>query len=150
MERTDSFRLHLAETREDVSSVLQRMKAEGIRHLPVVENGKLVGILSDRDLLLHAWSGRTHEFPEDLTVGDVMTKKVVTAPYGTPVAEICALMLSLKVDALPLTGPKGDLVGIVTSTDVMRLVAARDEELCRVRHSTDFMNQFRWDMPEII
>ncbi len=142
--------LHFAAPEENVRTVLDRMKRHGIRHLPVVEGNRLAGILSDRDLLLHAWSGHSHEFPDDLTVRDVMTRDVVTARYGTPLSEIAGMMLSRKVDSIPLLGPEETVVAIVTSTDLVRLIAERRGELSQLEHTPEFMNQFRWDMPEII
>ncbi len=142
--------LHFAAPEERVRTVLDRMKRHGIRHLPVVEGDRLAGILSDRDLLLHAWSGQMHSFPDDLTVRDIMTKDVVTARYGTPLADVARMMISRKVDSIPLLGPEGNVMAIVTSTDLIRLVSERHEELQRVEHSREFLEQFRWDMPEII
>lgn len=143
-------RVHLASPEESLRTALERMRRLEVRHLPVVTDGRLAGILSDRDLLLHAWSGQVHDYPDDLTVGDVMAKNVVTARFGTPMADLAKLMLANKVDALPLTDGSDSLVGIVTSTDVMRLVAERSEELASVEHTAEFMDQFRWDMPEIV
>lgn len=93
-----------------------------IRHLPVVEQGRLAGIVSDRDL---------RGAPPDLRIGDVMTRAVVTAAPETPVEEAALLLLSRKVGALPVVR-KGDLVGIFTETDALGALV----DLLRVRTGT--------------
>ena len=100
----------------------------GIRHLPVVDEGALVGIVSDRDLkramASPATSLETHELRyllEALTVDEIMTRAVITVGRTFPVEEAARLMVKEKVSALPVT-EMGRLVGIVTETDVLELL----------------------------
>jgi acetoin utilization protein AcuB len=103
------------------------MRERGIRHLPVVEDGRLVGIVSDRDLkramASPATSLEVHELTyllNRLEVGEIMTRTVITIGPMLPVEEAARLMVMEKVSALPVT--EGDrLVGIVTETDVLDL-----------------------------
>jgi acetoin utilization protein AcuB len=99
----------------------------GIRHLPVVENDALVGIVSDRDIKLTmaspATSLATHELRyllDTLTVEEIMTRAVITVGCAVPIEEAARLMVKEKVSALPVT-ERGRLVGIVTETDVLQL-----------------------------
>lgn len=82
----------------------------GVRHLPVVDKGKLVGIVSDRDLASAAAHGKT--------VGAVMTRKPVVVSPDTAVDEAARLMQTSKFSALPVMEGRR-LVGILTSADVL-------------------------------
>jgi acetoin utilization protein AcuB len=98
-----------------------------IRHLPVIEDGELVGIVSDRDLKRAMASSATaleaHELTyllNKLTVGEIMTGVVVTISPLAPVENAARLMVEERIGALPvLDGSR--LVGIVTETDVLQL-----------------------------
>lgn len=96
-----------------------------VRHLPVVENGKLLGILSDRDLLIRAQrtiSG-AFEFP-DLCAAEVMSFHPVTCSAHTSVTKLAALMLEHHIDSVPIVNDAMDLLGIVTSTDLLKVLVA--------------------------
>lgn len=107
--------------------LLRLLQQRGFRHLPVVEAGRLVGIVSDRDLkqaMVSAGStteGRERERLLDrLTAGEIMTGEVVTTGPTCGVEEAARVMATRKISALPVTD--GDrLVGIVTETDVLEL-----------------------------
>ena len=99
----------------------------GIRHLPVVDDDRLVGIVSDRDLKRAMASPATalesHELGyllDALTVDEIMTRAVVTVGRMFPIEEAARLMVTEKISALPVT-ERGKLVGIVTETDVLQL-----------------------------
>ena len=94
-----------------------------LRHLPVVAGQKLAGILSDRDLLLAIGRAKDGHFVyPKLTVGEVMSLAPVSAGPGTPVAELARAMVDAKIDAIPVVTAQGGLVGLVTSSDLMRLL----------------------------
>lgn len=100
-----------------------------IRHLPVLEDGRLVGILSDRDVLMFA-SVRNGmiEIPE-LPVAEVMTRSVVTCTPAVSVSAIGEKMLKGKIDSMPIVDDNGQLVGLVTSSDLIQLLIDREREL---------------------
>ncbi|MGI6638992.1 MAG: CBS domain-containing protein [Desulfobulbus sp.] len=96
-----------------------------IDHLLVVKNGKLVGVLSDRDLKQNWASPATtlsaHELAyllQKLTVDMIMVRTVVTATPDTTIERAAYIMQTHDISSLPVTA-NSDLVGIVTSTDVM-------------------------------
>lgn len=99
------------------------MKRLSVRHLPVVFSGKLVGIVSDRDLLLRALplEGGAVSFPP-IAVGQAMTPHPVSCPVTTPVSKLAALMLEHRIDSVPIVTARDDLVGLVTSTDLLELL----------------------------
>jgi acetoin utilization protein AcuB len=105
------------------------MCRERIRHLPVVHAGALVGMLSDRDVLLRGVRGRAGaiEVPGAILVGDAMTPlPVTTCAPSTDVSDLAQMMADRKIDAIPVV-KEGRLVGLVTSTDLILLLVQRDE-----------------------
>jgi acetoin utilization protein AcuB len=108
-------------------ALLRLLQRRGFRHLPVLDGGKLVGIISDRDLkqsMVSAASmtdGRERErLLDELTAGQIMARAVVTIGPMFGVDEAARVMATRKISALPVT--EGDrLVGIVTETDVLHL-----------------------------
>jgi len=91
----------------------------GIRHLPVVEEGRLVGIVTDRDIRL----ATSHLNPKGpcpgcTRVGEVMTREVVTAHPLDPVEEAARVMRERKIGCLPVLEDEA-LVGIVTGIDLL-------------------------------
>ena len=96
-------------------------------HLLVVEGRKLVGILSDRDILrvispfLHSLS----EKDRDLTilnkkVHQIMTRKLITVGKNTNIEEAARLLLEKNISCLPVTSPEGEIDGIVTWKDILK------------------------------
>jgi len=103
------------------------VQRRGIRHLLVVEDGDLVGIVSDRDLkrvmASPATSLERHELGyllSKLTLGEFMTRGVMTVGPRLPVEEAARVMMKERISALPVTH-EGRLVGMVTETDVLAL-----------------------------
>jgi acetoin utilization protein AcuB len=102
------------------------VRQRGIRHLPVVDGGRLVGIVTDRDIRQASPSPATslemhelHYLLEKVKVCDIMTAKVITVTPETPIEEAARLMLHHRIGSLPvLRGP--ELVGIITETDILR------------------------------
>lgn len=108
--------------RHAVNLVRQR----GIRHLPVVDGGRLVGIVTDRDIRRASPSPATslevhelHYLLEKLKVCDIMTAKVITVTPETPIEEAARLMLHHRIGSLPVLRGS-ELVGIITETDILR------------------------------
>jgi acetoin utilization protein AcuB len=101
-----------------VGVAARMMQKLRIRHLPVVEEGRLVGILSDRDLLKQ---------PSDSLCGEAMTAAPVTCLSNASVSQVAQLMLQHKIDSIPIVSYSGALTGLVTSTDLIALLVEQDQ-----------------------
>lgn len=114
-------------TKTTLPEAVRLLRERGIRHLPVVEDGELVGIVSDRDLKRAMASDATTlagsalaAVLDALAVRDIMTRAVIVAGPDFPVEEAAGMMVRKKISALPVM-EGGRLVGIVTETDILQL-----------------------------
>jgi acetoin utilization protein AcuB len=103
------------------------MKREGIRRTPVVKDGKLIGIVSDKDLMNASPSPATslsvweiNYLLTKVTVKDVMTKDVLTVKEDTPIEIAARIMADNKIGGLPVMR-EGTVVGIITETDLFKI-----------------------------
>jgi CBS domain-containing protein len=102
------------------------MKLGRIRHLPVVDEGRLVGIISQRDLFKASLTSAMgygekakREFIKLVVVKEVMVGDVITISTEASIEEAGRLMLEKKIGCLPVI-EDGDLVGLITETDILR------------------------------
>jgi acetoin utilization protein AcuB len=108
---------------------IDSMKSRRIRHLPVVDGGRLVGIVTDRDLRQvvfdPAIQGRLDQDVDvlDMAVRDVMTWAVITVGPASDLRQAARLMHEQKIGALPVV-EAGRVVGVLTERDVLRAFAA--------------------------
>lgn len=106
---------------DTAGEALRLCRERRIRHLPVVEGGRLVGIVSDRDLrqATPAFGDPDRASAlEEIRVGDVMATEVITAVPDDPIDQAANTMRERGINCLPVLEGE-DLVGIVTSSDVM-------------------------------
>jgi len=96
----------------------QTMQDKGIRHLPVIERNKLVGVVTDRDLRLATSALAPTPFPPGGKVSAVMCKAPFTADPSDPVEDAARTMREKKIGCLPIT-EDGRLVGIITGLDLL-------------------------------
>jgi len=100
---------------EDAYAIMQK---EHIRHLPVVEGHRVVGVVTDRDLRLATSRLAPSPFPPETCVREVMSQPVQTTHPLDPVESAARVMRELKIGCMPvLDGP--ELVGIVTGVDIL-------------------------------
>jgi CBS domain-containing protein len=100
----------------DFQKALALMQEKKLRRLPVVDDdGQLVGIVVERDLLVAAM----RYLQSRVEVGDIMTRNVVTVGPDTGLAEVARTMLERKIGGLPVL-EQGRLVGIITESDIFK------------------------------
>jgi CBS domain-containing protein len=111
------------------------MADKGIRRLPVVDGNKLVGIVTRGDVrgaepseatTLSIWE--LNYLLAKLKLSEIMTRKPVTVSPNATIGEGAQLMLDNKISGLPVVDGEGKLVGIITESDIFRLVAAAWQE----------------------
>jgi CBS domain-containing protein len=97
-----------------------------VRHLPVLDDGRLVGIVSHRDLLAASLTkaldfdpASRRSFLRSIEVAEVMTREVATIGPEATVADAARLMVRRKIGCLPVLDTAGKLVGLVTETDLI-------------------------------
>jgi acetoin utilization protein AcuB len=105
------------------------LKEHGIRRLPVLEKGKLVGVVTDRDLKRASPSDATsleaHELLyliANIKVREIMTRNPITVPYNYTIEEAAEILLQAKISGMPVTDKDGDVIGMITQTDLFKVL----------------------------
>ncbi len=109
---TNPFSLGPQNTLEDANNLMRRFKISGV---PVTVDGRLVGIITNRDL----------RFETDMNklIGDCMTKEnLVTAPVGTTLEQAQKILAERRIEKLPLIDKKGNLKGLITIKDIEKAI----------------------------
>lgn len=111
---------------QDATAILKQHR---IRILPVVRKGKLVGIITDRDLKRASASDATtlevHELLYllmKIKVKDIMTRNPISVPPDWTIEETAELLLSNKISGAPVVDEKNMVVGVITQTDLFRVL----------------------------
>jgi len=142
-------RLVTLSPKASVAEALTLCRERRIRHIPILEEGRLVGIVSDRDLRDASPALGDAErllALQEIRVGDVMTQEVSTADPRDSIENVAQEMYELKIGSLPVVAEEPmvdeglavaeeELLGIVTSSDVMRALvtlAGLPEPGCRI------------------
>ena len=114
---------------DSMHDAVKRMKQNNIRMLPVLKKGKLVGIVTDRDLKRAAASDATtldvHELlylVSKIKVRDIMTKDPITVPQTYTIEETAEVLLKNKISGVPVVDQNGDIVGTITQSDLFRVL----------------------------
>lgn len=116
-------------TKDERMTVAKKvMKEKNIRHLPVVDGKKLIGLVTNMDIRKAEASPATsleirelHYLLDKLTVGEIMTRNVITISPDISIEEATTLLHDNKIGCLPVV-EDGNLVGIITENDVMEIL----------------------------
>lgn len=120
---------------DSLANLLESLKTLRFRHLPVTDEERLIGLVTETDLLGIASSNLLpHHAAQDealqqrLRVRDVMVRDVLTVTPDTPVQQAAGLLLKQRLNCLPVVDERNVLVGIVTSSDFTKLIALARRE----------------------
>lgn len=112
------------------------MRSHKIRRLPVMENGQLAGIVTRSDIREASPSDATslsvwelHYLLSKLTMGEIMTKKPITVLPTSTIRDAARLMYHHKIGGLPVLDTEGELRGIITESDIFRILIAWFDEV---------------------
>jgi len=114
---------------DSMQGAMKLLKENAIPMLPVMKKGKLVGIITDRDLKRASPSDATtleiHELLfliAKITVKDIMTKDPITIPFNYTVEEAAEILMKNKISGAPVVDPQGQIVGTITKGDLFRVL----------------------------
>lgn len=106
-----------------------------VRHLPVVDGGRVVGVVSQRDLLAAGLSqalefdgAQRRTFLRSVAVSEAMTGEPITASAELSLGEAAHLLLRHRIGCLPVIDEKGVAIGILSETDLLRAAYGAPEE----------------------
>lgn len=117
--------------KDSMHDAIRLLKEHDIRMLPVMKNGKLVGVLTDRDLKRASASDATlleiHELIYILShikIKEIMTKNPITVPFDYTVEETAEVLLSHKISGAPVVDHDGKVIGTITKSDIFRVLVS--------------------------
>lgn len=119
----------------------------GVRHLPVIDNDKLVGLISERDLRTAIAVDK-----DVMTIADVMRRDVYAVKASTPLKDVVADMAEMKIGSAVVVNSAFEVIGIFTTTDALRLLSqiledqAEGEELLLEDEATIWLSSPRSEL----
>lgn len=121
---------------DPVSLAFDLLLMNDIRHLPVLSRGKIVGIITDRDLheaLIPPDPSDTHRSMyhtvKNIKAKSIMTPNPITIDPDAPIERAARIFLDRRIDCLPVKDGRGKLIGILTSTDILKAFLGLQEIL---------------------
>jgi acetoin utilization protein AcuB len=114
---------------DSMQDAARLIRGHKIRRLPVMEKGRLVGIVTDRDLKRASASDVTtleiHELLfliSEIKISDIMTKDPITIPLDYTIDEAAQILLEHKLSGAPVVDDEGQVAGVITQTDIFRVL----------------------------
>ena len=114
---------------DSMNNAIHLLKKHNIKMLPVMKQGKLVGIVTDRDLKSASASEATsleiHELLyliSKIKIKEIMTKNPITVPLDYTIEETAEILLKHKISGVPVIDHFGDIVGTITQNDIFRTI----------------------------
>ena len=119
------------DVKDSMQNAIKVLKENDISMLPVMKKGKLVGVITDRDLKRASASDATtleiHELLyllSQIKVDDIMTKNPITVPLDYTVEEAAQILLEKKISGAPVVDLDGAVVGTITQTDIFKALVS--------------------------
>lgn len=116
---------------ETMPKAIQLLRQHKINMMPVTHQGKLVGVITDRDLKKASPSEATdldtHELKyllNKIKIKDIMTKKVIIIPPDHTIEEAAEILMNEDISGAPVVNERGDIEGVITSTDLYKALIA--------------------------
>ncbi len=104
---------------QTVFDAYNEMQKRQVRHLPVLEKGVAVGMISDRDLqFIH-----DHADGKEILCKDIMTSEPFVVSTEEPIVNLAKQMVERRINSALINNSEGKIVGIFTSTDALKLLA---------------------------
>ena len=120
--------------KDSLQKVMSLLRRRDIRSVPVVENGRLIGIVTDRDVRqvapaypLFRDEDEIHRYTENLTVTAAMTADPMTIAPDASLVEAAKVLETYRISSMPVVDDRR-LVGMLTVTDVLRVFVEQNEE----------------------
>ena len=124
--------IEVVDRNDNLRTVEERMAAKQLRHLPVLEQGEVVGIVTQRDLFKATMSSAMgygekaqQAYLQSVCVKEIMVYPVVTVSSDISVAAAAEMMINKGIGCLPVVDDH-QLIGVVTKTDLLRCLQAMD------------------------
>jgi acetoin utilization protein AcuB len=115
------------EATDSLQAAARVMVSKGIRHLPVLEAGRVIAVLSDRDIRLMVTDlvdpQERRAYMESTPVLKHASSPVISAQTSTSVRDAARLFVESRIGCLPVVGQDDALLGIVTQTDLLKWIA---------------------------
>ena len=124
--------IEVVDRNDNLRTVEERMATKQLRHLPVLEQGEVVGMVTQRDLFKATMSSTMgygekaqKAYLQSVRVKEIMTSPVVTISPDISVAAAAEMMITRGIGCLPVVDDQ-QLIGLVTKTDLLRCLHALD------------------------
>jgi len=121
--------------RDSIKRVAEIMRREDAGVVPVVDGRKIIGIITDRDIVVRLVA--EGKDPANAKVNEAMSKQVRTVKEDTPVNEVLELMSSEQIRRVPVTNANNELIGIVSIGDI----ASESKEIVKVGRTVEEISE---------
>jgi acetoin utilization protein AcuB len=122
--------------KDSLQNVINLLRRRDIRSVPVIQNGRLIGIVTDRDVRkvapaypLFRADAEIRHYTERLTVTAALTADSITIVADAPLVDAAKVLETYRISSLPVVDRGGTLVGMLSVTDLLRVFVERNDEI---------------------